>query len=164
MPVTQDFLSWVAVGSRRKWSFETRSKKSEEERSQKMSREQSDGEDSVVGTGVNRFVDATAETEVELCLPLEADMETDEIPKDINDLSGSSPSYGFPMPRTPRPRRQLPGTGAQPVGSGCDRFAFEMPSPTYPGLDRQLPGIGIQPVKQLTDSLSGCRPDVSEIR
>ena len=47
-----------------------------------MSREQSDGEDSVVETGVDRFVE-TAETEVELRLPLETGMEPDQIPKDI---------------------------------------------------------------------------------
>ena len=49
----------------------------------KMSREQTDGEDSVVGIGVDRFVDATAEMEVELRLPFEADMERDQIPKDL---------------------------------------------------------------------------------
>ena len=49
-----------------------------------MSREQSnDGEDDVVGTEVDRFVDATAETEVELRLPFEVGMELDQIPKDI---------------------------------------------------------------------------------
>ena len=66
-----------------------------------MSREQSDGEDSVVGTGVDRFVDATAETEVELRLPLEADIETDQIPISpravgldvvIPSLGGSAPT------------------------------------------------------------------------
>ena len=40
-----------------------------------MSREQSDGENDVVGTEVDRCVDATAETEVELLLPLEAGMD-----------------------------------------------------------------------------------------
>ena len=43
-----------------------------------MSREQSDGEDSVVETGTDRF-----ETEVELRLPVEVDMEPDRIRKDI---------------------------------------------------------------------------------
>ena len=36
-----------------------------------------------MGTGVDRFVDATTETEVELRLPLGAGMEPDQIPKDI---------------------------------------------------------------------------------
>ena len=44
-----------------------------------MSWEQSDGEDSVEETGTDRFVDATSKTEVELCLPLEVDMEPDRI-------------------------------------------------------------------------------------
>ena len=35
-----------------------------------MSREQSDSEDSVVETGTDQFIDATAETEVGLRLPL----------------------------------------------------------------------------------------------
>ena len=55
--------------------------------------------------------------------------------------------YGLPIPQTLGPRGQLPGAGAQPVGSGDDRFAFRMPSPTYLGPDRQLPGTGTQPVK-----------------
>ena len=104
MPVTQDFLSWEAVGSRRNWSLETRRKKSEEKKSEErrpvMSREQSDGEDGVVETGIDRFVDATVETEVELCLPLEVDMELDRIRKDIPiypgdvDLDVGGPDLG----------------------------------------------------------------------
>ena len=48
-----------------------------------MSREQSDGEDSVGETGTDGFVDATAETEVELRLPLEVDVGPDQIRKDV---------------------------------------------------------------------------------
>ena len=48
-----------------------------------MNREHSDGEDIVVETGTDQFVEATAETEVELRLPLEVDMEPDRIRKDI---------------------------------------------------------------------------------
>ena len=48
-----------------------------------MSREHSDGEDSVMETGTDQFVDATTDTEVELCLSLEVDMEPDRIRKDI---------------------------------------------------------------------------------
>ena len=44
-----------------------------------MRREQSDGEGSVGETGTDRFVDATAETEVEIRLPLEVDVEPDQI-------------------------------------------------------------------------------------
>ena len=104
-----------------------------EVRSQKMSQKQSDG---VVGTGVYRFVNATAETEVEPRLPLEADMETDQIPRDIPISPGAVgldvvipnlgeqrrleppsgakskwPRYGLPISQTPGPRRQLPGPG-----------------------------------------------------
>ena len=48
-----------------------------------MSREQSDGEGSMGETGTDSFVDSTAETEVELRLPLEVDMEPDQIRKDV---------------------------------------------------------------------------------
>ena len=106
----------------------------------------------------------------------EAGMEPDQIPKDIPIPPGAvgldvvipnleeqhrleppggakpkRPRYGLPIPRTPGPRRQLSGAGAQPVGSGDDRFAFEMPSPTYSGPDRQLPCTGTQPVKTGND-------------
>ena len=54
-----------------------------------MSRAQSDGEDDMVETGTDRFVDTTAETEVELHLPLEVDMESDRIHKEYPDLPGS---------------------------------------------------------------------------
>ena len=37
----------------------------------------------MVGAEVDRFVDATAETEVELCLPFEAGMEPNQTPKDV---------------------------------------------------------------------------------
>ena len=50
-----------------------------------MSREQSDDEDSVVGIGTDRFVNAT--TEMELRLPLELDME--RILKDIPIYPGA---------------------------------------------------------------------------
>ena len=111
-----------------------------------MSREQSGGEGSGVETGTDRFVDATAETEVELRLPLEVDMEPDRIRKDVPiypgavdlDVVGPDPEtqcrfgppngakpkwarYGLPLPRTPEPRRQLPAAGAQPVGFGDGR-------------------------------------------
>ena len=42
-----------------------------------MSREQSDGEDSVVGTEVGPVIDETAETEVDFRLARVADMEPD---------------------------------------------------------------------------------------
>ena len=74
--------------NRRKWSLETEEKskvrrKKSEERRPVMSREQSDGEGNGVENGTNRFVDVTAETEVELRLPLEVDMEPERIRKDV---------------------------------------------------------------------------------
>ena len=88
-----------------------------------MSQEHSDGEDSVVETGTDRFVDATVETEVELRLPLEVDMEPDWIRKVIPiylgavglDVTGPDPEtrsrleprtgpdrdYGYPALRNP---------------------------------------------------------------
>ena len=62
-----------------RWRLEERSQK-KEGRSPRMCREQSDGEDDVVGAEVDRFVDATAETEVELRLHLGTGMEPDQIP------------------------------------------------------------------------------------
>ena len=77
-------------------------------------------------TGTGRFVDATAETEVELRLPLEVDMEPDQIRKDVLINSGAANldavdpdpetqrRFGPPngaKPKWPRPHRQLPGPG-----------------------------------------------------
>ena len=110
-------------------------------------------------TGPNRFVDATAETEVELRLPPDVEMEPDRIRKDVpiypgavdldavnpdpethrqfgppNGAKPKWPRHGLPLPRTSEPHRQLPGAGAQPVGFGYGRHTFGMSSPTYPGL------------------------------
>ena len=57
----------------------------------------------------------------------------------------------LPLPRTPEPRRQLPGAGAQPVRFGDGRRTFGMSSPTYPGLAQRRPNAGIQPVKLKPD-------------
>ena len=117
---------------------EVRSQK--KERSKKMSREQSDGEYSVVGTGIDRFVDATAgAVGLDVVMPNLGEQRRLEPP---GGAKLKWPRYGLLIPQTPGPRGQLPGVGAQPVGSGDGRFAFEMPSSTYPGPDRQLPGIG----------------------
>ena len=99
MPVTKDFLSWEAVGSRRKRSLETevrslkRSPKNENRRLV-TSKEQSDDEDSVGEMGDNRFVDATAGTEVELSLPLEVDMKPDQKRKHVPILPECSTGSG----------------------------------------------------------------------
>ena len=73
-----------------------------------MSQEQCDGEGSVGETGTDRFVDASAETEVEVRLPLEVDMEPDRIRKDVQiypgavdlDAVGSDPKTQRPL-KTP---------------------------------------------------------------
>ena len=78
-----------------------------------MSREQSDGEDEAVVTDVDRFVDATAETEVELCLPFEAGMETDQTPKDI-PISPGAVGMDVVTPGLGEQRRLEPPGGAKP--------------------------------------------------
>ena len=75
-----------------------------------MSRQHSDGEDSVVETGTDQFVDATAETEVELRLPLEVDMEPDRICKDIPGSVGLDVVSPDPEMRS----RLDPPNGAKP--------------------------------------------------
>ena len=130
-----------------------------------MSREQSDGEGSVGETGTDGFVDATAETEVKLCLPLEVDVEPDQIRKYVPINSGAVnldsvdldpetqrrfgplygakpkwPRHGFrTLPLTPEPHRQLPWSGAHPVGFKDGRHKFGMSSPVHPGLAQRRP-------------------------
>ena len=135
-----------------------------------MSREQSDGEDSAGETRTDRFVDATAEMEVELRLPLEVDMEPAQIRKDVpinSELSigmllilirkrsaDSDPQTGpnrsgpdTGLRRYPALHRQLPGSGAQPVGFRDGRRKFGMSSPVYPGQAQRRPNAEIQQVK-----------------
>ena len=89
------------------------------ERSQKMNREQSDGEDRVVGTGVDRFVDATTETEVELRLPLEVDMEMAQIPKDM-PISPGPVGLDVVIPNLGEQRRLEPRAGPNRNGPDMD--------------------------------------------
>ena len=136
-----------------------------------MSREQSNAEDSVVGTEVVLVDDETAETEVEFCQPRGSDPGPDRMPEDIpvvtgavgaevdmrdpgqtgrlGPLSGAKPKrprFELPIRQTPGPCRSPPGAGTQPVKPVTDRFAFEIPTPTYPGPGRQPPGAGTHPV------------------
>ena len=124
-----------------------------------------------MGTGTDRFVDATAETEVELCLPLEVDMEPDRILKDIvihpgtvrldalgPDSEGRSNSRTGPkrsgpemVCRYPAPRGQLPGAGTQPEDFGDGRCTFGITSPMNPDPTQRRLGAGIQPVKPAPD-------------
>ena len=69
-----------------------------------MNREQSDGEDSAGETGTDGFVDATAEMEVELRLPLEVDMKPDRIREGVPlfpDRSGTDTGYRCLSSRNP---------------------------------------------------------------
>ena len=109
-----------------------------------MSRESSDGEDSVVGAGTDRFVDVTAETE--LRLPLEVDMEPN---RDVPTYPGVA-NLGVVGPEVDTKRRFEPPTWAksQRRMSGKlvdDRCAFGAPNQTYPG--QHLPKIGLPPGK-----------------
>ena len=70
-----------------------------------MSREQSDDKDSAGETRNDQFVDASAETEVELRLPLEVDMEPDQIHDHVPTFPG--PPIGA-KPKWPRQGLSLP--------------------------------------------------------
>ena len=138
-----------------------------------MSGEQSDGEDSLVGTEVVPVVDETAETEGEF---RGSDPGPDRMPKDIPVVMGAvgaeadtsdpgqtrrlgplsvakpkRPRFELPIQQTPGSHRPPTNAGTQPVKPVTDWFAFEMLTPMYPGSDRQPPGAGTQPVKPVTD-------------
>ena len=99
-----------------------------EDRRPVISREQSDSKGSVGETGTDGFVDATAETDVELRLPLEVDMEPDWMRRDVPIYSGAVDLDAVnPDPeaqvRFGPPNRSGPDTGCHyptlrnPVGS-----------------------------------------------
>ena len=145
MPVTQDSPYWEAVGEPAQVATgdgrEARQKK-EKPRRPAMSRESSDGEDSVVGAGTDRFVDATAEAEVELCLPLEVDMELDrDVPsyQGVVNLGVVGPEvdtqrrfepkpnwarHELSLPRTPESRRRMLEIDARPGKLVDNQCAF----------------------------------------
>ena len=137
-----------------------------------MSRELSDDDDSAGETGTDGFVDATAETEVELRLLLEVDMKPDRIREDVplfpdivvpdavapylgtqhgfgppNGAKAKWSRHGLSLPIILEPRRQLPGAGAQLVGSrdGCRKL--DTSNPTYPGLTQRRTSTGIRQPK-----------------
>ena len=138
-----------------------------------MSREQSDGEDSVVGNGIDRFVDATAEMEEELRLSLEVDMEPDRIRKDIPIYpTRSGPDMGCSYPALRKPvgsyrgpghsrwdsetvgahnQPDVPGTGPAPTErwdtaseASTRSICFRYTDPAYLSSDKELPGLGAQ--------------------
>ena len=154
-----------------RWRPEERSQK-KGGRSPRMSREQSDGEDDVVGAEIDRVVNEIVETEVELGLPLGLAWNRARYPRvcrslwglsiwkssrqtwrnraDLNpregpNRSGSDTDYQY------LELRDLVGSYRGPVGSGDDRFAFEMPSLTYSGPDRQQPSTATRPVSTQND-------------
>ena len=105
-------------------------------------------------TRTDRFVDATAETEVELRLPLEVDVDR-ETQRRFGPPNGAKPKWprhGIPtLPRAPEPHRQLPESGAQLVGFRDGRRKFGMSSPVYPSLAQRQQNAGIQQVKLTPD-------------
>ena len=93
-----------------------------------MSREQSDDEDSVGGMGIIRF----------------------------GPPNGAKPKWlrhGLPLPRSPEPGGQLPGAGAQPVGSGDGRHRPQRSYSVYPGRARRQTYPGIQPEELTLDQV-----------
>ena len=140
-----------------------REEKSEEGRLEpEISGAYSDGEGSV-GPDAD-FVDAIADTEVELCLPLEVDMKLREdvpaysravYPVDLgqddqrrfeptNRAKPKSPTHGLSLPLDMEPRRQLSGATAQVGGAGACRRRQGTADPTYPGLAQRRQSAGIK--------------------
>ena len=120
-----------------------------------MSGDYSDGQGS--GGHEADFVDATADTEVDLRLLLEVDMLPDEPREDVPAYSGAVdwgdigqdeqrrleppngakpkwPGHGFLLPLNMEPCRQPPGATAQVAGSGTGSHKQGTAIPTYPGL------------------------------
>ena len=93
-----------------------------------MSREQSDGEDSVGENGTDRFVDATAEMEVELRLPLEVDTEPDRMCRDGPIFLGAV-NLDAVDPGQEKQRRFEPPNGPNRSGpdTGCRYPALRNP-------------------------------------
>ena len=116
-----------------------------------MSREQSDDEDSVVGIGTDRFVDATVEKEVELRLPLELNMEPDRILKDIPIFPGAVGLDAFSPDSGAQRRPELPN-GAKPKWA---RHGLQLPDHLETLLRRLLPSpsLPVPPPKPITTEL-----------
>ena len=65
---------------------------------------------------------------------------------DLDPLHGAKPKWyrhRVSWPLIPEPRRQLPGAGAQPVGSGGGRCKLDTSDPTYPELIQHRTSTGI---------------------
>ena len=103
------------------------------------------------------FVNAPTDTEVDLRLPLEVDMQPDQLREDVPAYSGAvdpvdlsqdeqcrnGPDTGCRCLLIWQPRRQLPGATAEVAGSGTGRRRQVTAHPTYPGpaQRRQRDGI-----------------------
>ena len=124
----------------------------------------SDGEGSV-GHEAD-FVDATADTEVDLRLPLEVDMKPVQLQEDVPAYSGAVdlstvdlgqeerrrfeptngakykwPRHGLPLPIITAPRSPVPGTMTHLIGSGAGRHRLERQTQRtwdLPSADRML--------------------------
>ena len=122
-----------------------------------MSGDYSDGEGSV-GHEAD-FVDATADMEVDLCLPLEVDMPPDQLRNYVPTYSGavdpSAVDLGqeerrrFEPPdgaksKWPRHGLPVPGATAHLVSSGAGRHRLGAADPTYPGLAQRQQNTGIK--------------------
>ena len=109
-----------------------------------MSGEQSDGEDSLVGTEVVPVDDETAKTEVEFRRPRGSDPGQDRMPNNIPVVTGSIGAEAD-MSDLGQTRRLRPLSGAKPK-----RPRFELLFQQTPGSRRPLPDAGIQLVKPVT--------------
>ena len=103
---------------------------------------------------------------VELRLPLEVDMEPDEMREHVPIFPGSAdldavdrspgtqrwkwPRHRLSLPPTPEPRGQLLGAGALPVGPGMVVVSSECPTRRI-GLTQRRLDTGIQQVKPTLD-------------
>ena len=133
-----------------------------------MSGTASDGEGSV-GHEAD-FVDATADTEVDMRLPLEVDWRPDSPREHVWTTSGAAdqeavdlgqgeqrrfeppngarskwPRHGLPLLVITEPRSLVPGATAHSVGPGAGRHRLGAADPTYLGLAKRRQTAGIFP-------------------
>ena len=118
------------------------------------------------------FVDATADTEVDMRLPLE-DWRPDLPREHVGTTSGAAdqeavdlglgeqrrfeppngakskwPRHGLHLPVITEPHSLLPGATAHSVGPGAGRHRLGAADPTYPGLAKLRQNAGILPPNQ----------------
>ena len=125
----------------------------------------------MVGAGTDGFVDVTGETEVELRLPLEVDMEPNkDVPtypgvvdlgavgpvidthRRIDPPTAAKPKWArreLPIPRTLEYQRWRSEIDARPGKLEEDRCTFGAASQTYP--DQHLPKVRLPPARSTPD-------------